>query len=259
MDRAISHAVAGVATVARFDPSTTALARAPPRTPPPSRSDRPAASRARVSTACSTPAGTVSRSVRERRRPLGHHLGDDRLHARAGERRLAGEHLVRHGAERVDVARARRSCARPSPARATCTAACRARGRSASCAAPPACCTASAMPKSATSACPSCSRMFSGLMSRWMTPCAMRVVERVGDLARDAHRVVDRQLPLALEPRRAASRPSRAASRSTAARPPRRESSSGRMCGCCSRAVVRISREKALAAERRAEIRDAGP
>ena len=29
---------------------------------------------------------------------------------------------------------------------------------------------ASAMPKSATSACPSCSRMFSGLMSRWITP-----------------------------------------------------------------------------------------
>ena len=35
---------------------------------------------------------------------------------------------------------------------------------------PPALLTASAMPKSATSARPSCSRMFSGLMSRWMTP-----------------------------------------------------------------------------------------
>ncbi len=33
----------------------------------------------------------------------------------------------------------------------------------------PAPATASAMPKSATSALPSCSRMFSGLMSRWMT------------------------------------------------------------------------------------------
>ena len=30
--------------------------------------------------------------------------------------------------------------------------------------------TASAMPKSATTARPSCSRMFSGLMSRWITP-----------------------------------------------------------------------------------------
>jgi hypothetical protein len=36
--------------------------------------------------------------------------------------------------------------------------------------APPALCTASAMPKSATSALPSCSRIFSGLMSRWITP-----------------------------------------------------------------------------------------
>ena len=35
---------------------------------------------------------------------------------------------------------------------------------------PPALLAASAMPKSATSAEPSCSRMFSGLMSRWMTP-----------------------------------------------------------------------------------------
>jgi hypothetical protein len=35
---------------------------------------------------------------------------------------------------------------------------------------PPALLAASAMPKSATSAAPSCSRMFSGLMSRWMTP-----------------------------------------------------------------------------------------
>ena len=61
-------------------------------------------------------------------------------------------------------------------------------------------CTASAMPKSATSAWPSCSRMFSGLMSRWIDAVPVRVVERVGDLARDAHRVVDRELLLALEP-----------------------------------------------------------
>ena len=31
---------------------------------------------------------------------------------------------------------------------------------------------ARAIPKSATTACPPVSRMFSGLMSRWMTPCA---------------------------------------------------------------------------------------
>ena len=65
---------------------------------------------------------------------------------------------------------------------------------------PPACCTARAMPKSATSAWPSCSRMFSGLMSRWTTPLRVRVVERVGDLAGDAERVVDRELLVALEP-----------------------------------------------------------
>ena len=66
---------------------------------------------------------------------------------------------------------------------------------------PPAALTASAMPKSATSACPSCSRMFSGLMSRWTTPCSMRVVERARDFARDPYGVVDGELRLALEPR----------------------------------------------------------
>ena len=114
-------------------------------------------------------------------------------------RRLAGEHLVRHRAERVESAAARRSRGRPSPARATCTAACRARVRFAS-RAPPAFVTASAMPKSATIGSPACSRMFSGLRSRWITPRAMRVVERVGDAAADAHGLVDRQLLFAVEP-----------------------------------------------------------
>ena len=36
---------------------------------------------------------------------------------------------------------------------------------------PPALLAASAIPKSATSTRPSCRRMFSGLMSRWITPC----------------------------------------------------------------------------------------
>ncbi len=44
--------------------------------------------------------------------PLGHQgagffgndLGDDRLRRRAGERRLPGQHLVEHGAQRIDVA-----------------------------------------------------------------------------------------------------------------------------------------------------------
>ncbi len=46
----------------------------------------------------------MSRSVRSGVGFSRQHLGDDRLHARAGERRIAGEHLVRHRAERVDVA-----------------------------------------------------------------------------------------------------------------------------------------------------------
>ena len=58
-----------------------------------------------------------------------------------------------------------------------------------------------AMPKSATSALPSSvSRMFSGLMSRWMTPCAVGVLERLRGLAGDPQRVLDRELPLAPEP-----------------------------------------------------------
>ncbi len=36
-------------------------------------------------------------------RLLGHHLGDDRLRRAAGERRIAGEHLVGHASQRVDV------------------------------------------------------------------------------------------------------------------------------------------------------------
>jgi hypothetical protein len=40
----------------------------------------------------------------ERRRLLGHHLGDDGLRGAAGERRIAGEHLVGHHAKGVHVA-----------------------------------------------------------------------------------------------------------------------------------------------------------
>ena len=53
------------------------------------------------------------------------------------------------------------------------------------------------MPKSATTAWPSCSRMFSGLMSRCTIVVAVRIVERVGDFARDAHGVGDRETLLA--------------------------------------------------------------
>ena len=64
---------------------------------------------------------------------------------------------------------------------------------------PAAALTASAIPKSTTIAWPSCSRMFSGLMSRWIDAVVVRVVERVGDFARDAHRVVHAELRFAIE------------------------------------------------------------
>ena len=59
---------------------------------------------------------------------------------------------------------------------------------------------ARAMPKSATSAWSPVSRMFSGLMSRWITPVAVGVLEGLRAFARDADRVLDRELLLALEP-----------------------------------------------------------
>ena len=116
-------------------------------------------------------------------RLLGHHPRDDRLRGRARERRLAHQHLVEHAARARRCRSGRRSRARPSPARGSCSAACRATSRSRSSARRRPCCTASAMPKSATSAWPSCSRMFSGLMSRWIDAVPVGVVERVGHLA----------------------------------------------------------------------------
>ena len=64
---------------------------------------------------------------------------------------------------------------------------------------PAAALTASAMPKSITIARPSCSRMFSGLMSRWIDAVAVRVVERIRHFARDAHRVLDAELRLPVQ------------------------------------------------------------
>ena len=58
---------------------------------------------------------------------------------------------------------------------------------------------ARAMPKSATSACRPCSRMFSGLMSRWITPWRGRL-QRVGHLGGDPDRLVDRQPLLPRQP-----------------------------------------------------------
>ena len=59
---------------------------------------------------------------------------------------------------------------------------------------------ARAMPKSATIAWPSRSSTFSGLTSRWITPRAMRVVQRLGHLSGKPERVGDRELAFAVEP-----------------------------------------------------------
>ena len=108
---------------------------------------------------------------RERPRLFGHHLGDDRLRRGSGERRLADQHLVRHAAQRVDVGRGGDL---PLAHRLLGAHVVRGAQRHPGLGHPGAAggwLTASAIPKSATSACPSCSRMFSGLMSRWITPC----------------------------------------------------------------------------------------
>ena len=66
---------------------------------------------------------------------------------------------------------------------------------------PPACCTASAIPKSATSRVAALQQNVLGLDVAMNDAQLVRVAERVGDLARDANRVVHRKLLLALEPR----------------------------------------------------------
>ena len=112
-----------------------------------------------------------SRCRRCGRRLVGHHLGDDRLGRAAGERRIADEHLVGHAAERVDVGARRdlplahRLLGRHVVRRAERHAGlghprCRRRWRR-----PARCRSRRPAPE------PSWSRMFSGLMSRWITPC----------------------------------------------------------------------------------------
>ena len=92
----------------------------------------------------------------ERSRCLRHHLGHDGLRGGAGERRVPGQHLVGHGAQRVDVRAAGRWSGSPIPVPGSCSAACRAihpglvSGSRAD-----AVLMANAIPKSATSAPPS--------------------------------------------------------------------------------------------------------
>ena len=80
----------------------------------------------RASTAASTCGGIVFRCSVSDARLLRHHPRDDRLRRRPRERRLRRQHLVEHAAQRVDVGLGRDPPARPSPARGSCSAACRA-------------------------------------------------------------------------------------------------------------------------------------
>ena len=109
--------------------------------------------------------------ARERARRLGEPPAIDRLRRRAGERRLARQHLVEHAAEAVDVGPGVERPARRPPAPGSCRPACpTASPVSVSCSSSPA-----ERPGDAEvghQRVPSrASRMFSGLMSRWTTPC----------------------------------------------------------------------------------------
>ena len=66
--------------------------------------------------------------------------------------------------------------------------------------APPALLTARAMPKSAITGCPACSSMFSGFMSRWITPCLVRVLQRARERDGDPYRLVHGELLLTIDP-----------------------------------------------------------
>ncbi len=99
------------------------------------------APRKNAATAIAAPAATVAivRARDERGRTGAHgrsrrrdHLRDDRLRRRAGERRLAGEHLEHDAAERVNVG-ARIELALAHRLFGSCTAVCRATCRSRSC------------------------------------------------------------------------------------------------------------------------------
>ena len=127
------------------------------------------------------------------RRRLGQLAGDHELRGGVEVGRAAGQHLEEDAAQRVEIAAAVDvDC--PAPAPDSCRPGCPiaiARVRQACLAAGMA--IARAMPKSATIACPSCSRMFSGLMSRCTTAVGVGIGQRVGHFAGDLQRVVDRE------------------------------------------------------------------
>ena len=149
----------------------------------------------------------ASRAVRRRLVDVLHRDGDEVL---ARERHLAGQQLVEHDAERVDVGRRRRSaCRSPARARGSCSS----RAPCPVCVTP--CSTSSerAMPKSVTFASPSgVSSTFCGFTSRCTSPCSCANAS--------ASAICERELDRA--PRRAAGRCARRAASGSRRRRTRR-------------------------------------
>ena len=87
------------------------------------------------------------------------------------------------------------------------------------------------MPKSVTIACPSCEQDVLGLDVAMDDAVRVRVGECLGDLAGDAQRFVDRQLPSRDERSRSDSPSTSGMHVVEQRRPASPESSSGRMCG----------------------------
>ena len=160
-----------------------------------------------------------------------------RCGVRSGERRLAGEQLVRHRAERVDVGAmidvgiARGLLGRHVRRRADRRA--DLRERRAVRRPVRAALIAFAMPKSVTTARAAGEQHVVRLDVAVHDAVLVRVGERARHVAQDADRFGDRQRPAA-PAARAATRPRRTASCSTAARPCRRPRARGTMFACCS-------------------------
>ena len=157
---------------------------------------------------------TVVRVEPERTRRFGEHACEDRLGGRSGEWRLhrRASRRARSRARRCRFGRRPRS--RCSPARGSCTAACRRRCRSASRSRRTS--SARAIPKSATIACLFGEQDVLRLDVAVDDPVPMRVVQRVGDFASDPKGIVDAEAAARDRAGAGATRPRRTASRTTA-------------------------------------------
>ena len=188
------------------------------------------------------PAGAANRGDR-----VGEPAGDDRLRGGAGVRRLPGQHLVQHAARARRRRCGRRPPGRPPPARGSCRPACRAPGRR----------------RSAVGVGPVPDQLGDAEVGQQRVapaeqdvfrldvpvhdPVPVGAVERVGDLARRCARASGTGSCRSRARRDRSVSPSTygivyqssGAPRVAAAAP---LSSTGRMLGCCSRAVSRISR-----------------